>query len=268
VVFLSENEYVQFYFRLFLLPLEIQLSRGEVRDAINRFSTAAFLCLSQAMTWISNIICRGLFNVPWVELRGDYSFCRYWRHCWPSLFKLSFHAICFCRFALILFLCLFSIVSLHAFTHTLIGLILPHFCAFPKSWFWISNVIRRELFVFNELSSLCRYWQNCWPSLFKLSFHITWKICILCSLFLSLCLKSFSMPFLNIFFPSRLNSPIEIDNRLITTKEMISIFPLWTFHLYIATFQWHLHVEYISLSWYDILELVVPIIISLIEVCC
>jgi hypothetical protein len=47
-----------------------------------------------------------------------------------------------------------------------------------------------------------------------------------------------------------------------------SIFPLWTFHLYIATFQQYLHMEYISLRWYDIPELVVPIRISLIEGCC
>jgi hypothetical protein len=33
---------------------------------------------------------------------------------------------------------------------------------------------------------------------------------------------------------------------------MISIFPLSTFHLYVATFQQHLQMEYISLSWYDI----------------
>jgi hypothetical protein len=36
---------------------------------------------------------------------------------------------------------------------------------------------------------------------------------------------------------------------------MISIFPLSTFHLYVATFQQHLQMEYISLSWYDIPEL-------------
>ena len=36
------------------------------------------------------------------------------------------------------------------------------------------------------------------------------------------------------------------------TSEMISIFPLWTFHLYVATFQQHLHMEYISqLFWYS-----------------
>jgi len=41
---------------------------------------------------------------------------------------------------------------------------------------------------------------------------------------------------------------------------MISIF-----HLYVATLQQHLHMEYISLSWYDIPELVFPIMISVIE---
>ena len=49
---------------------------------------------------------------------------------------------------------------------------------------------------------------------------------------------------------------------------MISICPLLTFHLYVATFQQHLHMEYISLRWYDNSELVVPIRISLIEGCC
>ena len=37
------------------------------------------------------------------------------------------------------------------------------------------------------------------------------------------------------------------------------MFPLWTFHLYVVTFQLHLHMEYISLSWYDIPEHVVLI---------
>ena len=31
-----------------------------------------------------------------------------------------------------------------------------------------------------------------------------------------------------------------------TTKQMISIFPLWTFHLYVATFHRHMYMEYIS----------------------
>ena len=50
------------------------------------------------------------------------------------------------------------------------------------------------------------------------------------------------------------------DERNFTTKEMASIFPLWTFHLYVARSQQHLYMEYISRSWYDIPELVVPII--------
>ena len=69
---------------------------------------------------------------------------------------------------------------------------------------------------------------------------------------------------------SSLDLHLEIDNegRLrsnLTTKEMMSIFPLWTFLLYVATFQWHLHMEYISLIWSDIPELVIPIMISVIE---
>jgi hypothetical protein len=34
---------------------------------------------------------------------------------------------------------------------------------------------------------------------------------------------------------------------------------VWTFHLCFATSQQHLHMEYISLRWYDITELVVPL---------
>ena len=49
---------------------------------------------------------------------------------------------------------------------------------------------------------------------------------------------------------------------------MIWIYPLWTFHLFEPTFKQHLHMEYISLRWYDIPELVVPITISLREGCC
>jgi hypothetical protein len=40
------------------------------------------------------------------------------------------------------------------------------------------------------------------------------------------------------------------------------IYIMQNFHWYVATFQQHLHMEYISLSWYDIPELVVPIKIS------
>ena len=58
------------------------------------------------------------------------------------------------------------------------------------------------------------------------------------------------------------------DYSFFCIKEMNSIFPLWTFHSYVATFQQHLHMEYIFLSSYDIPDLVVPIRISLLEGCC
>ena len=72
---------------------------------------------------------------------------------------------------------------------------------------------------------------------------------------------------------SYLDIHLEIDSegllsRNFMTKEIISIFALWTFHLYVATFQQHLHVEYISLGWSDIPAFVVFIRISLIEGWC
>ena len=49
--------------------------------------------LSQAMIWISNVICRGLhiFYIQWTKVRGDCSLCWYCWNCLPSLLKLSFH---------------------------------------------------------------------------------------------------------------------------------------------------------------------------------
>ena len=40
-------------------------------DHINRFNPAKTLCMSQARTWISNIVCRGLFCIQWVQMRDD-----------------------------------------------------------------------------------------------------------------------------------------------------------------------------------------------------
>ena len=46
---------------------------------INRFNPPTFLCLSQASTWIFNVICRiVLCSVSLVKMRGDCSFCWYW----------------------------------------------------------------------------------------------------------------------------------------------------------------------------------------------
>jgi hypothetical protein len=78
-------------FVFFIFQLEIKLLRGNVWDPINRFNLAICLCMSQCQTWISNVICRVLCYVQWVEVRGDCSFCWYWWTCWLLLFKLSFH---------------------------------------------------------------------------------------------------------------------------------------------------------------------------------
>ena len=43
------------------------------------------IVLSQACTFVSNVICRGLLFVQWFEMRGGCSFlCWYWWNWWPS----------------------------------------------------------------------------------------------------------------------------------------------------------------------------------------
>jgi hypothetical protein len=70
-------------------------------------------------------------------------------------------------------------------------------------------------------------------------------------------------------FASCLGLHLEVDSEeWLRTKQMVSIFPLWTFHLYVSTIQQHLHMEYISLSWYHIPEFVASIMVSLIAGCC
>ena len=49
--------------------IEIQLSRGEDWDPSNLFNPNTLLCLFQSTTWISNIICHGLFVFS--ELRWE-----------------------------------------------------------------------------------------------------------------------------------------------------------------------------------------------------
>jgi len=75
-----EANLCRFFYRLFIYvwSLAIQLSRGERWDPINRFNPAPFLCLSQAKTWISNVICQSLLcSVSSVKMRDDCSFCWY-----------------------------------------------------------------------------------------------------------------------------------------------------------------------------------------------
>jgi hypothetical protein len=55
----------------------------------------SILWLSQAMSYIYNDICHGLCCVQWVEVKGDCLFYWSWWNCCPSLFKLSFHNLQF-----------------------------------------------------------------------------------------------------------------------------------------------------------------------------
>jgi hypothetical protein len=64
-----------------------------ILDHINWLNPTTFLWLSQARTWISNIICHGLFlcSVSSVKMKGNCLFCWYWWKWWSSLFRRSFH---------------------------------------------------------------------------------------------------------------------------------------------------------------------------------
>ena len=59
----------------------------------------------------------------------------------------------------------------------LICLTPPHLCACIEANIWISNFICRGFFCCIQWLkvradwSFCYYWWNCWPSLFRLSFH-------------------------------------------------------------------------------------------------
>jgi hypothetical protein len=52
---------VLFHLFLYALPLEIQLSRGDGCDPFNLFNPAILLCKAKARTWISKVICCGVF---------------------------------------------------------------------------------------------------------------------------------------------------------------------------------------------------------------
>ena len=69
------------------LRLDIQLSGGE-GGPINRFDSATFVCMSQARTWSSNVICRGslLYSVKmrFVDIGGIDN-----HHCLNFLFTIA-----------------------------------------------------------------------------------------------------------------------------------------------------------------------------------
>jgi hypothetical protein len=93
---------------IYVLPLEIQLSREEDWDPINWFDPTTFLCLSEARTWISNVICRGFVCVQWIQLRWEVIFrfiyiiiwinCHWYRRLCPirSIFSDYFCRSSFC----------------------------------------------------------------------------------------------------------------------------------------------------------------------------
>ena len=54
-----------------VLPLNFQLSRGEGWDPIKRFNPATYVCLSQASTWMFDVIC----SVPFmIKIGGERRF--------------------------------------------------------------------------------------------------------------------------------------------------------------------------------------------------
>ena len=71
---MNGSESVQ-VFLLSVLPLEIQLSREEGWDPINRLEPTTFLCLFKDRTHICIAYVVSL-RVLWFEVRGSNSFCR------------------------------------------------------------------------------------------------------------------------------------------------------------------------------------------------
>ena len=70
MVFLSRSESVQVFNHLFMCidpvktrgeSLDPVKTTGESLDPINLFNPTTLLCLSQARTWISNVIYHGIF---------------------------------------------------------------------------------------------------------------------------------------------------------------------------------------------------------------
>jgi hypothetical protein len=52
---------VLFHLFIYTLALEIQLSRGDGLDPFDLFNPSILLCKAKARTWISNVICCGIF---------------------------------------------------------------------------------------------------------------------------------------------------------------------------------------------------------------
>jgi hypothetical protein len=87
--------------------IKIQLSECWF-NLIHRFNPATFVCLFQAITWISNAICHGGLCVQWFDSRC--SFCWYRWNCCQSLFlSVGSVLLIFLVFCVVL-LCIFAFV--------------------------------------------------------------------------------------------------------------------------------------------------------------
>ena len=76
----------------------LSLCTGNVWEPINQFNPATYLCLSQARTWISIVICCGLFlcSVSWDVRFVDISEIVD-HHCLNFLFINSYHKFSWCH---------------------------------------------------------------------------------------------------------------------------------------------------------------------------
>ena len=83
------EEKTKVFFRLFIyaLQLEIQLSRGESWDPVNRFNPPL---LAPVPSQDLNCQLHMSWSLCSVKLRGGCSFCWYWWNWWPLLFKQFF----------------------------------------------------------------------------------------------------------------------------------------------------------------------------------
>jgi hypothetical protein len=89
------------------------------------FSPAPLLCLSQARTWISSIICHGLFCVQWVKVRGDLNVTYLYVHSFKALICIQAHVHAF----------LLPVNTVHVYTTDIVQRCLKKYLAKIKNKF-------------------------------------------------------------------------------------------------------------------------------------
>ena len=111
-------------------------------DPTNRFNPVTFSY--QARTWISNVICHGLFCVQWVQMKGEYSFCWYFTPCLPAQLRRRDH----CLFSVALKCtwgqqCVTSLAVLHVHRDIDIDIdshALVYFRKISSYWLWLRTL--------------------------------------------------------------------------------------------------------------------------------